>query len=260
VAADNGGTEVDLGLAGKKALVTGATKGLGRAIAETLLAEGASVAICARNGDEVKAAVEAMSAKGKVVGASVDAGDTAALRAWVESAAADLGGIDIFVHNTSGKPARKLDGWINNFNIDLMALVNAVDAATPFLADGGGSVISIGTTAVAEHFASGSGSYSALKAAMTNWTLGQAQVLGAKGVRCNVVQPGPIFIEGGDWDMIKGAMPPFFEATQKGHPGGELGTAQDVANAVAFLASPAAKHINGVNLTVDGGFLKRVNY
>lgn len=251
---------MDLGLAGKKALVTGATKGIGRAIAETLLAEGASVAICARNADEVTAAVAELSSKGKAIGASVDAGDAAALRAWVESSAAELGGIDIYVHNTSGKPARKLEGWINNFNIDLMALVQGVEAAKPFLVDGGGSLISIGTTAIAEHFASGSGSYSALKAAMTNWTLGQAQVLGAQGVRCNVVQPGPIFIEGGDWDMIKNNMAPFFEATQKGHPGGDLGTATDVANAVAFLASPAARHINGVNLTIDGGFLKRVNY
>ena len=252
---------MDLGLAGKKALVTGATKGLGRAIAETLLAEGASVAICARNGDEVAAAVKELSASGKAVGSAVDTGDHATLRAWVTSSAEALGGIDVYVHNTSGKPARKLEAWINNFNIDLMALIHGVDAASEALqADGGGALISIGTTAVAEHFASGSGSYSAFKAAVTNWTLGQAQVLGAKGVRCNVVQPGPIFIAGGDWDMIKGAMPPFFEATEKGHPGGHLGEAQDVANAVAFLASPAAKHINGVNLTVDGGFTKRVNY
>jgi len=252
---------MDLGLAGKRALVTGATKGLGRAIAETLLAEGASVAICARNADDVAAAVKELSAKGKAVGSAVDTGDHATLRAWVASSAEALGGIDIYVHNTSAKPARKLEGWINNFNVDLMALIHGVDAATEALAaDGGGSVISIGTTAVAEHFASGSGSYSAFKAAVTNWTLGQAQVLGAKGVRCNVVQPGPIFIAGGDWDMIKGAMPAFYEATEKGHPQGHLGEAQDVANAVAFLASPAAKHINGVNLTVDGGFTKRVNY
>ncbi|MEL6893811.1 MAG: SDR family oxidoreductase, partial [Actinomycetota bacterium] len=67
-------------------------------------------------------------------------------------------------------------------------------------------------------------------------------------------------IEGGDWDMIKGAMPDFFEASQKTHPQGDLGTAQDVANAVAFLAGDSAKHINGVNLTVDGGFLKRVDF
>jgi len=251
---------MDLGLNGKKALVTGATKGIGRAIAETLLTEGASVAICARNAEGVEAAVAEMSSLGTVVGSAVDAADGDALAAWVASAADQLGGIDTYVHNTSGKPARSTDAWINNFNIDLMSLILGVGAASDALADGGGSVISIGTTAVAEHFASGSGSYSAFKAAVTNWTLGQAQVLGAKGIRCNVVSPGPIFIEGGDWNMIKDNMAPFFEATQKNHPGGDLGTAQDVADAVTFLASERAKHVNGVNLTVDGGFLKRVNY
>jgi NAD(P)-dependent dehydrogenase (short-subunit alcohol dehydrogenase family) len=251
---------MDLGLAGKKALITGSTKGLGRAIAETLLAEGASVAICARNAEEVATAVAEMSTLGKVVGASVDVGDPEALRAWVASSSEQLGGIDIYVHNTSGKPARKLEQWINNFNIDLMALVHGVDAAKEALANGGGSIISIGTTATSEHFASGSGSYSAMKSAVVNWTLGQAQVLGAQGIRCNVVSPGPIMVQGGDWDMIKNAMPPFFEATQKGHPHGQLGEPIDVAKTVAFLASPAARHISGVNVTVDGGFLKRIDF
>jgi 3-oxoacyl-[acyl-carrier protein] reductase len=251
---------MDLGLAGKKALITGSTKGLGRAIAETLLAEGASVAICARNAEEVATAVAEMSKLGKVVGASVDVGDPEALRAWVASSSEQLGGIDIYVHNTSGKPARKLEQWINNFNIDLMALVHGIDAAKEALANGGGSIISIGTTATSEHFASGSGSYSAMKSAVVNWTLGQAQVLGAQGIRCNVVSPGPIMVQGGDWDMIKNAMPPFFEATQKGHPHGQLGEPIDVAKTVAFLASPAARHISGVNVTVDGGFLKRIDF
>jgi 3-oxoacyl-[acyl-carrier protein] reductase len=251
---------MELGLQRKRVLVTGATKGLGRAIAETFLDEGAAVAVCARTADDVDAAVAELSKKGQAIGAVVDAADAAAVRQWVADSGEQLGGIDVFVHNTSGKPARKLEGWINNFNIDLMALVNAVDAAADALADGGGSVISIGTTATAEHFASGSGSYSALKSAVTNWTLGQAQVLGAKGVRCNVVSPGPIFIEGGDWDMIKQSMADFYRATQKGHPGGDLGRAQDVADAVVFLASDRARHINGVNLTVDGGYLKRVDF
>ena len=85
-------------------------------------------------------------------------------------------------------------------------------------------------------------------------------MLGAKGVRCNVVSPGPIFVDGGDWDMIKTNMGDFFAATQKNHPQGELGTPADVADAVAFLASDRARHINGVNLTIDGGFLKRVDF
>jgi 3-oxoacyl-[acyl-carrier protein] reductase len=252
---------MDLGLSGKRALVTGATKGIGRAIAETLLKEGASVSICARTPEGVEQAVRELAPLGKVVGQTVDAADAEAVRGWVNWSAEQLGGIDIYVHNTSGKGAKKMEAWKNNFDIDLMSLVQGVDAASGMLAaDGGGAVISIGTTAAAEHFASGANSYSAFKAAMTNWTLGQAQILGAKGVRCNVVQPGPIFIEGGDWDKIKGAMPDFYAASEKNHPGGKLGTAQDVANTVAFLAGDAGKHINGVNITVDGGFLKRINY
>jgi 3-oxoacyl-[acyl-carrier protein] reductase len=254
---------MDLGLSGKRVIVTGATKGIGRAIAETFLSEGASVAICARTQADVETAVAELKKQHKnatVVGAAVDAGDSEAFRGFIDSSVQQLGGLDVFVHNTSGKPARKFDGWINNFNIDLMSLVQGADAAKAALADGGGSIIAISTTATAEHFASGSGSYSAFKSAMTNWTLGQAQVLGAQGIRCNVVSPGPIFIEGGDWDRIKQGMAPFFEATEKAHPGGKMGVAQDVANSVAFLASDAAKHINGVNLTVDGGFLKRVDH
>ncbi|WP_420452278.1 SDR family NAD(P)-dependent oxidoreductase [Ilumatobacter sp.] len=251
---------MDLGLTGKKAIVTGATKGIGRAVAETLLAEGASVAICARTQDDVDAAVEEMSSAGTVTGAVVDAADGDALTAWVGSVADELGGLDVYVHNTSGKPAKSIEGWKDNFDIDLMAMVLGVQAATDALADGGGSVISIGTTATMEHFASGANSYSAFKSAVTNWTLGQAQTLGAKGIRCNVVSPGPIFIEGGDWNKIKDNMGDFYAATQKNHPQGELGSAQDVANVVAFLVSDAAGHVNGVNVTVDGGFLKRVDF
>jgi 3-oxoacyl-[acyl-carrier protein] reductase len=251
---------MDLGLSGKKALVTGSTKGIGRSVVETLLSEGASVAICARTAEDVDAAVAELGANGTVCGGPVDAADTESLVNWVNASAEELGGIDIYVHNTSAKPQRKLDDWINNFNIDLKALVAGAEAATDALADGGGSLISIGTTATAEHFATGSGSYSAFKAAVTNWTLGQAQVLGAKGIRCNVVSPGPIMVEGGDWDRIRQGMAEFFEATEKTHPGGSMGVPQDVANVVAFLSGDASRHVNGTNITVDGGFLKRVNY
>lgn len=252
---------MDLGLNGKKALITGSTKGIGRGIAESLLAEGASVAICARNAEEVEAAVSELSEKGEVVGSSVDAADSEALVSWVNSSIDSLGGVDLYVHNTSGKGAKSLDAWENNFNIDLMSLLHAVEASKDSLAaDGGGSLISIGTTATAEHFASGANSYSAFKAAVTNWTLGQAQVLGKLGIRANVVSPGPIFVDGGDWDAIKDRMPEFYEATQKTHPGGDLGVVADVANIVTFLASNKASHINGVNITVDGGFSKRIDF
>jgi 3-oxoacyl-[acyl-carrier protein] reductase len=252
---------MDLGLSGKRAIVTGSTKGIGRAIAETLLDEGAAVAICARDADGVRDAVAELASRGTVWGDAVDAADADSLGSFVAAAVDHLGGLDIYVHNTSGKPAKTIEGWQNNMDIDLMALIHGVGAATEALAaSGAGAVVSIGTSAVGEHFASGSNSYSAFKAAVTNWTLGQAQVLGSRGIRCNVVSPGPIWVEGGDWNRVKDGKPEFFEATEKTHPMGRLGDVEDVANAVVFLASPAAKHINGANLTVDGGFMKRVNY
>ncbi len=252
---------MDLGLTGKRALVTGSTRGIGRAVAETLLAEGASVAVCSRSAPDVEATVAELGERGTVVGGVVDASELTSLEAWVAASAEQLGGIDIYVHNTSGKPQKVLSDWSKNFEIDLLSLVGGVAAATDALsADGGGALVSIGTTAAAEHFGSGSGSYSAFKAAVTNWTLGQAQVLGARGIRCNVVSPGPIFVEGGDWDTIRSAKPEFYEATVANHPTGRIGTTRDVANAVTFLASGAGSHINGANLTVDGGFLKRVDY
>jgi len=252
---------MDLGLAGKRAIVTGSTKGIGRAIATTLLDEGASVAICARDADGVEQAVAELGQRGTVWGRAVNAADSESLRSFIAEAIDALGGLDIYVHNTSGKPTKTFEGWQNNMDIDLMALVHGADAAAGALeASGAGALISISTSAVGEHFASGSNSYSAFKAAVANWTLGQAQVLGARGIRCNVVSPGPIWVEGGDWNRVKDARPEFFEATEKTHPMGKIGDVDDVAKAVAFLASPAAKHINGANLTVDGGFMKRVNF
>ena len=128
------------------------------------------------------------------------------------------------------------------------------------IASDAAALVSISTTAASEHFGPGANNYSAMKAAVENWTLGQAQTLGAQGVRCNVVSPGPIFIEGGSWDFIKNNMEDFYKSTLRVHPGREMGRAEDVANAVVFLASPAAGHINGTNLTVDGGFLKRIDF
>lgn len=252
---------MDLGLAGKRVLVTGATRGIGRAVVEAFLAEGAEVAFCARDGRAVADAVAELEGTGRVVGRAVDVGRPEALREFVATAVGELGGLDVYVHNTSAKPAKTLAAWQANFEVDLMALVHGVEAAADALAAGrGGSLVAVGTSAVAEHFGPGANSYSALKAAMTNWTLGQAQVLGARGIRCNVVSPGPIWVDGGDWDRIRQRMPELFDATVAAHPAGVMGGVGDVANAVAFLASDAARHVNGANLTVDGGFTKRVDY
>lgn len=252
---------MDLGLKGRKALVTGGSRGIGRAIAEALAAEGAAVAICARQAEGVAAAARELAAHGvPVFGEAVDVGDGAAFRQWVADAAAALGGIDVFVSNTSGGAGQGEAGWYSNFEVDMMGAVRGVEAAMPFLqASEAASVVFISTTAAVETFGQ-PGGYGAMKAALINYANALSQSLAPKQIRVNTVSPGPTYFEGGPWAMIERAIPQFFEATMKSEPMGRMGSAEDVARAVAFLASPAAGYITGVNLVVDGGFTRRVNF
>ena len=250
---------MDLGLAGKKVVITGGSRGIGRAIAELMIAEGADVAICARNGDEVSGAVEALSAKGKAIGAAVDVSDKAALQGWIASAAEELGGIDILVPNVSaGGGQMDENGWRANLDVDILGTTHAIEAAMPSLqASDAGSVVVIGTTAAVEDFM-GPQTYNAMKAALIVHAQGLAHALAGSGIRVNTVSPGPIMIEGGAWDFIKNNMADIYNGTLANQPTGRMGTAEEVANTVAFLASPAASWVTGVNLVVDGGFTKRV--
>jgi 3-oxoacyl-[acyl-carrier protein] reductase len=252
---------MDLGLEGKKALVTGASRGLGRAIAETLASEGVDLAICGRTADSLEEAAKSLESKGvKVYSKIVDVGDGDALKGFIADSVAELGGLDILVSNPSGGNGMDEAAWRANFEVDLLGAVRSVEAATPALVESSAaSVIFIGTTAAVETFM-GPTSYNAIKAALITHANGLSQALGSKGIRVNTISPGPIFVEGGSWDRIKQHRAEMYEDAQKTHPGGELGEAQDVANATVFLSSPAAKHITGVNLVVDGGYTKRVNF
>lgn len=253
---------MELGLAGKKVAITGGSRGIGKAITTKLLEEGASVSLCARGQEGVDAAVAELSAKGTVVGAAVDASDGDALRSWVASSAEQLGGLDIFIANASGGGGGTSDEKFNdNFQVDLMSLVRGVEAAEEHLgASGEGAVVMISTTAALEHFGPGPTSYMSLKAAAIAYAAGLSQTMAAKGVRVNTVSPGPIFFEDGPWDRIKAGMPEFYEATAKGHPSGRMGGPEEVANVVAFLASPAASWVTGTNIVVDGGYTKRIAF
>lgn len=253
---------MDLELAGKVALVTGSTKGIGRGIAERLAAEGCHVGICARNEAEVNQAIDELGAHGvKVAGAAVDVASAESMQSWVDHCAATLGGIDIFISNVSaGGADASEDGWRANFEVDMLATWRGVQLAVPHLEkSSAGSIVVISSTAALEAFA-GAVPYGAVKAALLNYSGNLAQDLAPKGIRVNAVSPGPIFIDGGAWDNIKQAMPEIYEGTVAAIPMGRMGSAAEVADAVAFLASPRSSFTTGTNMVLDGGFTKRLQF
>jgi len=252
---------MDLQLKGRSALITGASKGIGRAIAEALAAEGCNVAICARNQAEIDAAVASLSAKGvKAIGSSVDVGDGDALKAWVTASGEALGGIDCLVSNVSGGNAPGEAGWRSNFEFDLLGAVRCVEAALPFLEkSSNASIAMISSTAALEKFIS-AGAYNAIKAALIQYAGALAQDLGGKGIRVNAISPGPIFVEGGSWDKIKQHMTPFYDQIVGQIPLGRMGSAAEVAAQVALLASPLGSFTTGANIVIDGGLTKRIQF
>lgn len=253
---------MDLGLAGKKALVTGGSRGIGRAIAERLADEGCDVAICARNQQQVDTAVTLLAAKGvRASGASVDVADGDALRDWVAQSADQLGGIDILVPNVSAlATAPDEDAWRRGFEIDIMGTVRSVEAALPFLErSDAGAIVAIATTAALEFFG-GIRPYNSVKAAVINYIANQGVALAQKGIRANTVSPGTIYFEGGVWHTREMEAPEIFQTALSRNPTGRMGKPEEVANAVAFLASPAASFVTGANLVVDGALTQRVQY
>ena len=251
---------MDLGLKGLKAVVTGGTKGIGQAIAKTLAAEGAHVAVCARNAQEVEASVAELSALGiTAFGMPVDVSDAAALAAWVNAAAAEFGGLDIVVANVSALAiAADEAAWQKGFEVDMMGTVRLVNAAMPYLEKSAKpSIVTIASVSGREiDFASGP--YGAFKAAIIHYTQGLAYHLAGKGIRANSVSPGNTYFPGGVWNQIEEGNPEFFKVALGMNPTGRMGTPQEMANAVAFLSSPAASFITGTNLVVDGALTKGV--
>lgn len=253
---------MDLGLKGLKAVLAGASKGIGRATALAFAAEGVDVAICARGKNGVDKTVADIKAKGvKASGQSVDLKDAGAYTAWVKGAAEELGGCDIFISFASagGGPASE-ESWKAVFDLDLLATFRGIQAALPFLEKSeAGSIVAISTTAAVEEFL-GPQAYNAMKAAVINHAHAMSQALAPKGIRVNTVSPGPVYIDGGSWDMVKTHMTPIYDMTLKGIPMGRLGNAEEIARAIAFIASPACRFMTGTNVVIDGGFTKRVQY
>ncbi len=253
---------MDLGLSGKKAIVTGGSRGIGRAICELLAEEGCDVALCARGEAGVEEAVTLLAGKGvKAYGGIVDVADTQALRQWVAAAAGQLGGLDIFVANVSAlAQAMDEDSWRRSLDIDVLGTVAGIEAAVPLLEkSAAGAIVAIGTTGAVE-IAGAPRPYASVKAALVPYVKALARNLAAKGVRANMVSPGNVYFKGGVWNMVEQNSPDVFKTMLSRNPMGRMGTPQEVANAVVFLASPRASFITGTNLIIDGALTQRVQF
>ena len=257
---------MDLQLAGRKAIVTGATKGIGLSIARMLAAEGVDLAICARTAADVKRTVEELSGKGiKAYGDAVDVQDRDAYTAWIASACNRLGGLDIFVSNTTGTPGLAGEtGWKATFEIDVMGAVRGVETALPHLRkSSSAAVVLIGSiSGVMSKMipAPGAFAYGAGKAALIAYGAMLSKQVAKDRIRVNTVSPGPIYFEGGPWDRIRQHAPAVLADAEAHCVIGRLGRPEDVAAAVVFLASPVSGFTVGQNLHVDGGYMEHIAF
>lgn len=256
---------MDLQLKGKVAVVTGATRGIGRAIAEGFADEGAHVAICARKADQVAETVAALEARGvKAWGAVVDIADGPALQAFVGKAAEALGGLDVLVSNASALAQGNAENdWRAMFDIDMLGAVRTWEAARPLLqaaAAKTGDAAFIIISSVSAVNSDNPSPYGAMKAALIHFAKGVARQNARHQVRCNVVSPGTVFFEGGVWGNVKANMPDFFNRMIATNPTGRMATPEEIASASVFLASPRSAFTTGINMIVDGAITQRVNY
>ena len=250
---------MDLQLAGKRVLVTGGSRGIGRAIVEGFLDEGALVGFCARDAQAVETTGDELAGRGQVTGSVVDVGDAAALAAWVQTSAEAMGGIDVVVANVSALAIPDTEeNWELSLNVDVMHTVRLVRATMPFLErSDAASVIAISSVSGRESdFASGP--YGTAKTAILGYIHGLAMQLAEKGIRANTVSPGNTYFKGGVWESIETGNPELFEMAVGLNPTGHMGTPEEVAAPVVFLASPVAKRISGTNLVVDGALTRGI--
>ncbi len=251
---------MDLGLKGAKVLITGGSKGIGRASAEAFAAEGADVAICARSQDGIDTAVKSLEAKGvRAFGRTVDVADKAALEAWVQAAAESFGGVDVLVANVSALAVDDSEeAWQKGFETDMMHTVRAVNAAMPWLERSTQGAITVVASVSGREIDFTGPAYGAFKAALVHYAQGLAYRLAPKMIRANSVSPGNTYFEGGIWQWIEQNNQDLFKQALDLNPTGRMATAEEIANGVVFLSSRASSFTTGTNLVIDGALTRGV--
>ncbi len=254
---------MELGLEGKKAIITGGSRGIGLHTARQLVSEGCAVAFCARKPDDIKRATDELGSlgKSKVYGAVADLEKENDVREFAGNAKAELGGVDLLIHNASGFDMSGDEaGWMRSFQVDVMAGVRLVDECMDALkTSDSASITFVGSMASKYHFGRPPSSYGAAKAAMRTYANELAQNHGKHGIRANAVSPGAVWFEGGSWDQQKQNNPKFYAAVEKSIPLGRLGTADEIARIIAFVASPAGLWVNSTHIVADGGQVAAVD-
>jgi 3-oxoacyl-[acyl-carrier protein] reductase len=257
---------MDLELKGRKAIVTGATHGIGLCIAQQLADEGVNVAICARTAANVERTVRELKQKGvQAIGDAVDVTQREPYINWIKSAAERLGGLDIFVSNTTGTPGHPGEkGWEAGFQADILAAVRGSETALPFLKQSrSGAIVfiaSISGVMSKALKAPGILAYGSCKAALIAYGAQLSKEVAKDGIRVNMVSPGPIYFKDGPWDFIKQRAPAAYEDALEHCVIGRLGKPEDIASAVVFLASPKSGFTVGQNLHVDGGYMEHIAF
>jgi NAD(P)-dependent dehydrogenase (short-subunit alcohol dehydrogenase family) len=249
---------MELHLQDARVLVTGGTRGIGRAIVEEFVREGAHVEFCARDAGQIEATEKALAGR-DVRGVQVDVRDGAALTGWVAAAADRLGGLDAVVANVSALAIPESEeNWYTSFEVDLMHTVRLATAALPHLqASSNGSIVAISSVSGREaDFAAGP--YGTMKTAIVGYISGLAFQLADKGVRANVVSPGNTYFEGGVWQQIEQGNPDLYAMAVGLNPTGRMGRPVDTAKAVVFLSSPVSGRTTGTHLVVDGALTRGI--